>query len=350
MREFLDIAAQIVERDPDLRGCRPVVEKELLHVEILTAMNAAGHLRHLTFKGGTCLRLCHGAVRFSEDLDFSGGKAFGHVLLDDIGDVLRDRIGRQYELEVTVSAPKLANETRTANRWVARIVARPSNSNARLGVQRIKIEVDDRESPSTSAPKSVYQHYKHVIGHYAPLVVRSVPLEDICSDKLIAFPMSVAERQNPRYRDVWDVLWIVQQIRNVDAIMQATKDKAESRGLGDRFNRVADGAANRMDAIVNSDAFGATLRRFLRESTAAQTIGDPDYREYMVSTMKSLLLRVRDDSPSAPSTGSVRRGQSGVATCGRGHHFPAPDRPYGCLSVVASMISSQRRPPAPGCP
>lgn len=42
MREFLDIAAEIVERDPDLRGCRPVVEKELLHVEILTAMNAPG--------------------------------------------------------------------------------------------------------------------------------------------------------------------------------------------------------------------------------------------------------------------------------------------------------------------
>lgn len=98
MREFLDIAAEIVERNPDLRGCRPVVEKELLHVEILTAMNAAGHLRHLAFKGDTCLRLCHGAVRFSEDLDFSGGKAFDPVLLDDIGDVLRDRIGRQYEL------------------------------------------------------------------------------------------------------------------------------------------------------------------------------------------------------------------------------------------------------------
>ena len=296
MREFLDIAAEIVERDPDLRGCRPVVEKELLHVEILTAMNAAGHLRHLTFKGGTCLRLCHGAVRFSEDLDFSGGKAFDHVLLDDIGDVLRDRIGRQYELEVTVSAPKLANETRTANRWVARTVTRPSNSNARLGVQRIKIEVDDREPPSTSAPTSVYQHYRHVVGDYAPLVVRSVPLEDICSDKLIAFPMSVAERQNPRYRDVWDVLWIAQQTRNVDAIVQTTKDKAESRGLGDRFNQVADGAANRMDAIVNSDAFSATLRRFLRESTAEQTIGNPDYREYMVSAMKSLLERVRDDS------------------------------------------------------
>lgn len=286
MREFLDIAAEIVERDPDLRGCRPVVEKELLHVEILTAMNAAGHLRHLTFKGGTCLRLCHGAVRFSEDLDFSGGKAFDHVLLDDVGDVLRDRIGRQYELEV---------ETRTANRWVARMVTRPSNSNARLGVQRIKIEVDDREPPSTSAPTSIYQHYRHVVGDYAPLVVRSVPLEDICSDKLIAFPVSVAERQNPRYRDVWDVLWIAQQTRNVDAIVQATKGKVESRGLGERFNQVADGAANRMDAIVNSDAFSTTLRRFLRESTADQTIGNADYREYMASAMKSLLERVRDD-------------------------------------------------------
>ena len=214
------------------------------------------------------------------------------MLLDDIGGVLQDRIGRRYGLAVTVAAPKLANESRTANRWVARVVTRASNSNARLGVQRIKIEIDDREHPASSAPLAIRQHHKQAVGDYAPLVVRSAPLADICSDKLIAFPMSVAERQNPRYRDVWDVLWITQQTRNVDTIVQAAKAKAESRGLGDGFDRVVDGAANRLDAIVNSDAFSTTLRRFLRDSTAAETLGNPEYREYMVSAMKSLLGRV----------------------------------------------------------
>jgi len=39
---------------------RAVVEKELLHHDILREMNAAGLLSSLTFIGGTCLRACYG--------------------------------------------------------------------------------------------------------------------------------------------------------------------------------------------------------------------------------------------------------------------------------------------------
>ena len=306
MLDFQGVAAEIVDRDHGLLPCRPAIEKELLHVEILTAMSNAGHLRHLTFKGGTCLRLCHGAIRFSEDLDFSGGKAFDHALLDDIGDVLRDGIGRRYGLEVSVSPPKPANEPRTLNRWMARVVTRPSDSNARIGVQRIKIEIDDHEHPPASASRTIFQHYEHLTGHYAPLLVRSVPVDDICSDKLVAFPMSVAERRNPRHRDVWDVLWIVQRTRNVDAIVQAAVTKAESWGLGDRFDRALDAAVNRMDAIVKLDAFNGTLRRFLPMQVADQTLGNAEYRRYMAAEMKGLLERVRDDPPSAPPNSRQR--------------------------------------------
>ena len=77
-------------------------------------MHEAGHLAKLMFKGGTSLRLCHGAVRLSEDLDFSGGPAFDHRLLDDLEDALRARVGRRFGLDLTVSPPKLADQWRTA--------------------------------------------------------------------------------------------------------------------------------------------------------------------------------------------------------------------------------------------
>jgi len=54
----------------------PVIEKELLHYEILRAMEEDGLLGGLVFQGGTCLRLCYGASRYSEDLDFAGGFDF----------------------------------------------------------------------------------------------------------------------------------------------------------------------------------------------------------------------------------------------------------------------------------
>ena len=49
---------------------RPAVAKELLHYDILFCLDKDGLLDQLTFQGGTSLRLCYGAPRFSEDLNF----------------------------------------------------------------------------------------------------------------------------------------------------------------------------------------------------------------------------------------------------------------------------------------
>ena len=53
---------------------QPVIEKELIHYEIIRAMSENGFLERLCFQGGTALRLCYGSDRFSEDLDFTGGE------------------------------------------------------------------------------------------------------------------------------------------------------------------------------------------------------------------------------------------------------------------------------------
>ena len=53
---------------------RPVIEKELLHYDILFALEMEDLLDTLTFQGGTALRLCYGSQRFSEDLDFVGAE------------------------------------------------------------------------------------------------------------------------------------------------------------------------------------------------------------------------------------------------------------------------------------
>lgn len=42
---------------------RPVIEKELLHYDILFTLDKAGLLSALTFQGGTSLRLCYGLPR-----------------------------------------------------------------------------------------------------------------------------------------------------------------------------------------------------------------------------------------------------------------------------------------------
>ena len=55
---------------------RPVIAKELLHYDILFALESENFLDSITFQGGTSLRLCYASPRYSEDLDFAGGWNF----------------------------------------------------------------------------------------------------------------------------------------------------------------------------------------------------------------------------------------------------------------------------------
>ena len=67
--------SELVERampKPGLQGIRHVVEKELLHYDILFTQELEDYLNSLMFHGGTCFRLCYDSLRFSEDLDFAG--------------------------------------------------------------------------------------------------------------------------------------------------------------------------------------------------------------------------------------------------------------------------------------
>ena len=293
MLDFLSVASEIIRDDPGLVPCQPAIEKELLHFEILSAMHGAGHLRHLMFKGGTCLRLCHGALRFSEDLDFSGGDAFDHRLLADIEGVLRDRIAGRYGLEVTVSPPKLADgETRTTNRWIARVVTRPAATSRAVGVQRIKIGIDDNEPPSDIARLPIRQRYALLEDYFTTFPIRAAPLGDICSDKMIAYPMSVLTRDNPRHRDVWDMEWMTRRLDDAETLSTRASAKAASRGLTAQFETALTATIDRSGDIIESEGFRTTLQRFVPKPLADRTIGDPAYRQHLASTVNRLCRSV----------------------------------------------------------
>ena len=290
MRDFLAIADRIVRDEPGLTACLPVIEKELLHVEILRAMHQAGHLRRLAFKGGACLRLCHGGLRFSEDLDFSGGSTFDHALLGDIENVLRARIERRYGLEVTVASPTRAGGgTRSVSRWVARIVTRPAGRDSRLGVQRIKLEIDDREAPPDVAALPVRHRHALLADDFATFPIQAASMADICTDKMVAYPMSVLTRNHPRHRDVWDIAWITERL-DADAANLAARaaDKVTARGLGGRMPDALRLTAERSGALMESDGFRGTLLRFVPSDVAVRTVGDRQYRQQLAEMIRGI--------------------------------------------------------------
>ena len=137
MSTFDTLVEQIIYQNTEYPTLRTVIEKELLHYDILRTMNNAGFLKNLTFMGGTCLRDCYGSVRLSEDLDFSGGFDFSKDDMGELGNVIQNTFQEKYNLPVTVTDP--AKEGGNTETWKIKVIIRPERPD--FPAQKINIDI-----------------------------------------------------------------------------------------------------------------------------------------------------------------------------------------------------------------
>lgn len=67
---------RVLSEYPEYAAITPVIEKEILHHDIMDVLVKQGAMQRLTFIGGTSLRMCFNSARLSEDLDFNAGHDF----------------------------------------------------------------------------------------------------------------------------------------------------------------------------------------------------------------------------------------------------------------------------------
>src|SRR5699024_448371 len=91
---------QIVRANPDYAAVTPVIEKEILHHDIMAVLIKQGAMQRLTFIGGTSLRMCYSSARLSEDLDFNGGHDFKPSQFDGLEFEIQAHLQNKYEMEV----------------------------------------------------------------------------------------------------------------------------------------------------------------------------------------------------------------------------------------------------------
>lgn len=177
---------QLVDRamqSNDWSHIRPVIEKELLHYDILFALDHANLLDTLTFQGGTALRLCYGLERFSEDLDFAGGKDFSATQLMTMKDCLETYIGKRYGLDVHVKEPKDMEKDPfygeiKVDKWQISITTAPDRKD--IPKQKIKLEVANIPAYSKE-PKTLQHNYDFLPSGYQDTVVLTESLDEIIS-------------------------------------------------------------------------------------------------------------------------------------------------------------------------
>lgn len=283
MNLFEQIVNQALGNETELTQLRAVVEKELLHHDILLAMSESGLLQQLCFIGGTCLRACYGSNRLSEDLDFTGGKNFNRDNLSELKTILIERLQTKYGLSVEVSEPQ--KEVGNVDTWKLRMQTRPERKD--LPAQRINIDICAIPSYLTQ-PKVLINPYGVDMGTQG-LILQAQALEEIYIDKILAFALRIGRIKN---RDLWDLLWLKQQ--GIKPAFELLRRKiSDHQKIPDNFLKLAGERARSLtrDPQIEIE-FRNEMKRFLPEKIVRKTVNNENFWSYLVSEIPALIQQV----------------------------------------------------------
>lgn len=287
MNMFDRLVDEALKNTNELSPLRAVVEKELLHHDILRTLSKEGLLSGLTFMGGTCLRLCYGANRLSEDLDFTGGKDFSKELLSNMSQILIESLKRKYELSIQISEPK--RESGNVDTWVVKIQTRPERRE--MPSQRINIDIC--AIPSYQPKPMVLLNPYGVDMGTSGLILQAESREEIFADKMIAFAL---RKNRIKYRDLWDIAWLYQnKVKlSLDFVHKKIEDHKHS-------NKMFISLLNkRKDVLIGPNTnckqeFSAEMQRFLPADAIRKTLQQDNYWLFLVNLISDFCEQISEE-------------------------------------------------------
>ncbi len=275
--------------DNTVTHMRPVIEKELLHYDILYCLEQKGLLDNLVFQGGTSLRLCYGGNRFSEDLDFAGGKNFSSQTLAEMKNCIEHYIGSRYGLEVFVKEPSSLRQDPkyselNIDKWQISVITQPHRKD--IPRQRIKIEVANIPA-HTKQTVSLKANYNFLPSGYGDTLIYAESIDEIMADKLISLP---ATQRYIRNRDVWDLTWLKQQGAKLQPAL--IEKKIGDYQLQD-YTQMLERMTAKIPNIVSGSEFKNEMKRFLPTDVFDRTLGKNKFEGFLINTVTTLLTDVK---------------------------------------------------------
>lgn len=282
MSLFDQLVDEALKSRADLTTLRPVVEKELLHHDILRELADAGLLNGLTFIGGTCLRACYGSARLSEDLDFTGGSGFRRDDLTELADVLTARMQTRYGLPVSVSEPVQTGGK--VSTWKLTIETRPGHRH--LPAQRIHLDIC--AIPSHDPRPMMLRNLYGVDLGTSGLILQAQSREEILADKIIA----LAFRENRiKNRDLWDIAWLVQQGIELPGKLIPLKVRDHQRQDVEFVELLRIRVQDLKNLPEMRDDFVREMRRFLPAAMVRETVERENYWAYLIQVIDEQAAR-----------------------------------------------------------
>ena len=280
----------IVESNPEYAAITPVIEKEILHHDIIDVMVKQGAMQSLVFIGGTSLRMCYNASRLSEDLDFNGGHDFKPAHFDGLEVEIQKYIQNKYETQVWVNKPIEDPQGNTSS-WKISIVKEAN----RPDLPRQKMHIDVCAIPSFDVEKRPLLNHYNIVVPTEGLLIPVQSLQETLADKLIALAYR-ARRIKPR--DIWDIVWIKQ--RGINLSLDLVDNKLAARGKQKKdFTEALQIQIEKLtqDDEVRND-FNMEMSRFIPQRIKERTIDNLEYWPYVQAEVRAVSRLLLDDGAS----------------------------------------------------
>ncbi|WP_016954344.1 nucleotidyl transferase AbiEii/AbiGii toxin family protein, partial [Catenovulum agarivorans] len=267
--------SQIVRANPEYATITPVIEKEILHHDIMDVLIKQGVMQRLTFIGGTSLRMCYNSARLSEDLDFNGGHNFKPSEFSGLEDEIQAYIQNKYETQVWVNKPSGEQQGETVS-WKISIEKEANPPD----LPRQKMHIDVCAIPSFDIEKRPLLNHYDIVVPTEGILVPVQSLQEILADKLIALAYR-ARRIRPR--DVWDIVWIKQRGTKLSTKLVEQKLVARQKTTEDFQQALAAQCEKLMleDEVRND--FTMEMSRFIPKQIKQRTLDNPEYWAYVQS-------------------------------------------------------------------
>lgn len=278
---------QIVQANPDYAAVTPVIEKEILHHDIMDVLIKQGVMQRLTFIGGTSLRMCYNSSRLLEDLDFNGGHDFKPSEFDGLESEIQTYIQNKYETEVWVNKPSGEQQGDTVS-WKISIIKEAN----RPDLPRQKMHIDVCAIPSFDIEKRPLLNHYDIVVPTEGILVPVQSLQETLADKLIALAYR-ARRIKPR--DIWDIVWIKQRGINLSKTLVEKKLVARQKQTEDFRQALSVQLGKLMTEDEVRNDFNMEMSRFIPKQIKERTLDNPEYWAYVQAEVNAIASELLND-------------------------------------------------------
>lgn len=229
--------------------------REYLQVLILKAIYLSKYGKALSFMGGTCLRMCYGLKRYSEDLDFTLDRKIPGYSFGELNEIVANFLkNTDFEVDFKFNEEKTVQ---TSFIRVSKVLHLFGVSTLKTQKLHVKLEVDTK--PVKISNKKRESFFLTKFDEIFPIIKQTD--ETLFAGKIAA----ILIRSFTKGRDFYDLIWFLTRRTNIDLKYLNSRLKQANLNLKFKDTKAVIHELEKRISQVNTNAILKDMGRFLED-------------------------------------------------------------------------------------